>query len=828
MDHQEISALSMADAIAAILEKLLNEIHDYNSLAGDQFLELRDYKAIILHYFQFLLDMIERCVNEETKVLFYEMKIELNRLKYGMLFERPLLIDGMLFKNCEKILDIRYGSNADGEEAVVGFDDEVETLLDQLTATCTKQLQVFSIAGMAGLGKTTLARKLYTDPLIDYTFDFRAWICVSQTYLKRDLLLGILSCFITDLTDETYQMSDQQLGEKLYRLLKGHKYLVVLDDIWDCMIWKELRIYFPDDKVGSRVLFTSRDIELSSHVQAAKPAHVLRLRNEDESWAIFLKKVFRTGFCPPYLKEYADLIIRKCEGLPLAIVITAGLLKNDFSVHWWLQMSASLHSFMQSDPSQYMDSLALSYNHLPPHLRHCFVFVGVFPEDYDIPVTKLIWLWIAQGFIHETESRILEDVAEDVFQDLIKRSLLMIAKKRADGHIKTCRIHDLLRDLCLKKVNEESFSQQIYMNPHAPTSSRTITNMPHSMSIIPPELLSSEFHYPYEFRKLLQKSESLDTERYKTLRILDVESVLISLFPSDITQLVNLRYLAIQAHDGNPTSSISSLAHLQMLIISSRKNTVVPKSIWSMVNLRHLYIKTGENLIEDPCFVQEAEEDSSSSGLASLQTLSQVSPRSCENIFSATPNLRKLGFCGPLVSSQGEIEFPNIRSLQQLQKLKLLNTIPYGKPTRLLNTMMFPEKLKKLTLSNTCMDWEDMWVISLLSNLEVLKLKFHACIGDTWETSDAEFKQLKILKLKGLNLKQWVCWKENFPGLQRLVVHQCLKLDSIPSDLAKIATLEVIEVQWCSNLAQVSTLEIQKEHEREGNFFLKVHASNNH
>ncbi|KAL8218552.1 hypothetical protein R6Q57_021925 [Mikania cordata] len=685
----------MADAITALLKEMLSEIHYFNSLNGDSSVELRYHKRDLCDIFQDLLkhlrSMLQGYVNEEIKILFSEMEFEIYEV-YRNKVERQQVLGSIILVNCERLLDIIYGSNIEGEETVVGFDDEMETLLDQLTATCSKQLQVCSIAGMAGLGKTTLARKLYTDPLINYTFDFRAWICVSQTYIKRDLLLGILGSFITDLTDDTYQMSDQQLGEKLYRLLKGRKYLVVLDDIWDSMIWNELRIYFPDDKVGSRVLITSRDIELSSHVQAAKPAHVLRLRTEDESWAIFLKKVFRTGICPPWLEEYADVIIRKCKGLPLAIVITAGLLKNDFSVHWWLQISASLHSFMQSDPSQYMDSLALSYNHLPPHLRHCFVFVGVFPEDYDIPVTKLIWLWIAQGFIHETESRILEDVAEDVFQNLIKRGLLMIAKKRANGHIKTCRIHDLLRDLCLKKANEENFSQEC-INPDASTSSGTITNILQNMSINPPELLLSEFRYPYEFGELLQKGASLDTERYKTLGILDVESVLIPLFPSDITKLVNLRYLAIQAHDGNPTSSISSLAHLQMLIISSRKNIVVPKTIWSMVNLRHLYIKTGENVIEDPCFVQETDKDSSSSGLASLQTLSQVSPRSCENIFSATLNLKKLGFCGPLVSSQGEIEFPNIRSLQQLQKLKLLNTIPYGKPTRLLNTMMFPEKL---------------------------------------------------------------------------------------------------------------------------------------
>ncbi|KAI3734109.1 hypothetical protein L6452_13572 [Arctium lappa] len=188
----------------------------------------------------------------------------------------------------------------------------------------------------------------------------------------------------------------------------------------------------------------------------------------------------------------------------------------------------------------------------------------------------------------------------------------------------------------------------------------------------------------------------------------------------------------------------------------------------------------------------------------------------------------KLGFCGPLISSQGNMEIPNIRSLEHLQKLKLLNTNPCREPTRLLNTMMFPEKLKKLTLSNTGMDWEEMWTISLLPNLEVLKLKLNAFIGEKWETSDAEFRPLKVLKLYDLELRQWVCSRENLPGLQRLVVHHCLKLEGIPSDVGKILTLDVIEVRGCSRSAQVSAQEIQEEQKREGNDLLKVHTSNNY
>ncbi|KAK1419775.1 hypothetical protein QVD17_29097 [Tagetes erecta] len=358
---------------------------------------------------------------------------------------------------CEQLCNIRYNTNADEDEVVVGFDNEVETLLDQLTGTSAKQFQIISITGMAGLGKTTLARTIYNHELVKYMFDFRAWTCVSQVYQKRDLLLSILSCFIGDVTDELYEMSEPQLGEKLYRKLKGLKYLVCFDDIWDCSVWNELKMYFPDDKTGSRVLFTSRDIDLSLHVQSARPAHVLRLRTEDESWGIFEKKVFKTGICPVGLEESGRVINKKCEGLPLAIVIAAGLLKNNFLVTWWEQIAASLRSFIVSDPRQYIDSLSLSYNHLPPHLRPCFLFFGAFPEDYEVPAKKLIWLWIAQGLVHEVESRMLEDVAEDFLMDLTKRSLLMTTRITVDGKVKACRIHDLLRDFCLRKGEEENF-----------------------------------------------------------------------------------------------------------------------------------------------------------------------------------------------------------------------------------------------------------------------------------------------------------------------------------------------------------------------------------
>ncbi|GMP92803.1 hypothetical protein CsSME_00042885 [Camellia sinensis var. sinensis] len=117
------------------------------------------------------------------------------------------------------------------EEITVGFDDEALTVKEQL-AGGKKQLHIISIVGMPGLNKTTLARKVYNDPYITHYFHIQAWTYVSQVPKKREMLLNILH-FVNLLTDEVTNMSNEMLGEKLYKHFKGKRYLIVIDDIWD-------------------------------------------------------------------------------------------------------------------------------------------------------------------------------------------------------------------------------------------------------------------------------------------------------------------------------------------------------------------------------------------------------------------------------------------------------------------------------------------------------------------------------------------------------------------------------------------------------------------
>ncbi|XP_028076114.1 putative disease resistance RPP13-like protein 3 [Camellia sinensis] len=255
---------------------------------------------------------------------------------------------------------------------------------------------------MPGLGKTTLATKLYNDPYITHYFHTRAWTYASQLPRKTDTLLDILRSVNVVFTDEIVNMTNEKLGEKLYKQLKGKRYLIVIDDLWDIGAWVDLKMYFPNDNNGSRVMFTSRLKELSMHASPDCHPHCLCFLTEEESWELLQWKVFQNESCPPELIGIGKQIMKKCEGLPLAIVVIAGLLaKNIKTKESWKQVAQSVRSYIVSEPDQYLDTLALSYNHLPRHLKPGFLYLGAFPEDQEITVQRLIWLWIAEGFIQK-------------------------------------------------------------------------------------------------------------------------------------------------------------------------------------------------------------------------------------------------------------------------------------------------------------------------------------------------------------------------------------------------------------------------------------------
>ncbi|XP_015897321.3 disease resistance protein RPM1-like [Ziziphus jujuba] len=352
------------------------------------------------------------------------------------------------------------------EGQLVGIETPKEELIKRVLGF-ESELQAIAVVGMGGLGKTTLVSKVYHDDELRKEFQHHVWITVSQSFKLDEILRDI----IQQLFDETKQPlphgADSTDSSKLKRIivdfLLGKRYLIVLDDVWHMDGWDALKYAFPESNCGSRLMLTTRSSEVASTCTNESGGMIYDLKplSFEESWTLFCRKTFLEKPCPTRLQKICQNILKRCEGLPLAIVAIGGMLamKDKIRIDEWEMVERSLRTELEgNDKLSGMKSiLSLSFNDLPYHLKYCFLYLSIFPEDYLIERTKLIRLWIAEGFVLVKESRTVEEVGEYYFNELVNRSLIQVIEKYDDGRIRRCRVHDLLREIILRKSLDQNF-----------------------------------------------------------------------------------------------------------------------------------------------------------------------------------------------------------------------------------------------------------------------------------------------------------------------------------------------------------------------------------
>nr|XP_027093542.1 putative late blight resistance protein homolog R1A-10 [Coffea arabica] len=269
-------------------------------------------------------------------------------------------------------------------------------------------------------------------------------------------------------------MSEADLVNKVRDGLK-YRYLVVVDDVWEGEHWDNLKGAFPDNNNGSRVIITTREVRVAKYVSPKCEPYQLRFMKPEEAEELLRMKVFEENKCPEELKPIERLILEKCDGLPLAIVVTGGILKaNPKDANWWKDVLDEVPPLVDKKRVERIDRyIRLSYDKLHHEVKPCFLYLGVFPENLEIQVWKVLQLWIAEGFIPQHETASLERMAEQYFGELVDRNLLIVGKRTLSGKIKTCRIHDTLRDFCKKTAKVEDLFQAIHKNTN-PSSSRRL------------------------------------------------------------------------------------------------------------------------------------------------------------------------------------------------------------------------------------------------------------------------------------------------------------------------------------------------------------------
>jgi disease resistance protein RPM1 len=238
--------------------------------------------------------------------------------------------------------------------------------------------------------------------------------------------------------------------------------LIVVDDVWDVQTCNIIKCAFSRSSCCSRIITTTRVSEVAKACSISYGGDVYNLRPlsiVDSEW-LFLQRIFGSAKeCPPHLKRVSDKILKKCGGLPLAIIAISGLLATNSEEDQWEQVQKSIGHGLGSNPGVegMMRILSFSYFDLSPCLKSCLLYLSVYPEDADIWKEDLVRRWIWEGIIPEENGQTLYELGERCFNELINRSLIHPTRRSSDGKVASFRVHDMILDFVIAKSKEQNF-----------------------------------------------------------------------------------------------------------------------------------------------------------------------------------------------------------------------------------------------------------------------------------------------------------------------------------------------------------------------------------
>ncbi|GAB4837582.1 hypothetical protein Ancab_039623 [Ancistrocladus abbreviatus] len=722
----------------------------------------------------------------------------------------------------------------------VGREDDIEKLVELVTGMnysgqrCGQEARVVAIVGGGGVGKTTLTRKIYRDERVKDHFSRVAWVTISQQWNNRDLLREIITQIGAVDREERNSLKDwtkRELVEKTHTFLSENLHLIVLDDMWMPGAWDDICDALPLNN-GSKVIFTTRSDKLHSHVDLNCFVHKPTLLTEEQSLELFKKIAFEDEDDRAITDDFLRLgteMTQKCDGLPLAVSILAGLLRTKHTLDEWEHVSKTFGSLLLKveGPPHYGKSLyqtlMLSYHDLPDYLKPCFLYLAQFPEDYEIKSKKLIQMWIADGFVPGDENP-SEEVAREYLDELICRCMVLVVKSNcANTKAKSIRLHDVMREFCIAKAKDECF-----LEVHAPNDrrlgtsstsdqSRRITILPGG-TYVPTKIshIRSFIQFGVEGSRTASLRGSW-TEHFKLFRVLILDWVEThdGYLPETLGNLKHLRYLALtNTNIKTLPKSIGNLCNLLYLEYELKWNIegktllTLPNVLWKMKQLRHLYLD------ERAVFPKKLKLHHVTTNLQTLWIIKGTCSE--EEMERMGPSLSKLGimdikgqrlldalFRSPCMKSgnlkQLQLQWRNGAELKSMEPLynhcpRLRYLLLDGKIGEDC-ALQFPPGLDTLVFFNneTCND--PMAGAGRVGQLNFLSLSRNAYIGAEITCNVASFPQLETLYFYDLdNLEEWRVEEGALPRLKTLHICECPKLKRLPEELKCIRSLQDLKL----------------------------------
>nr|XP_034570075.1 putative disease resistance protein RGA3 [Setaria viridis] len=305
-------------------------------------------------------------------------------------------------------------------EGILGRDQDKVELMKLLQEDCKHT--IIPIYGFGGLGKTTLAQMVFDDNTTKRDFDIQIWVYVSTSFSDEKIGRSIISQ--VDGQSNQYDLSSVQMRVEM--ILRGKKYLIVLDDLWEENTGQleKIEAMLKGGAPGRKIIVTTRSEQVAKRLNRELPFKLGALQYDD-CWKLFKAKAFPNGIKESEMAKVhmGEKIVEKCGGVPLAVKSLGDRLL-DMPMHKWEETLKSDLWEDERDPTTgttstlILPSLKISYYHMPYYLRPCFVYFSAFPKGFIIEKRELIHKWIALRFVLTTHR------AEEYLQELCQMSFL--------------------------------------------------------------------------------------------------------------------------------------------------------------------------------------------------------------------------------------------------------------------------------------------------------------------------------------------------------------------------------------------------------------------
>ncbi|KAG5406556.1 hypothetical protein IGI04_012675 [Brassica rapa subsp. trilocularis] len=704
------------------------------------------------------------------------------------------------------------------ENNLVGVEQSVKTLVGHLVDN-NDDIQVVSISGMGGIGKTTLAKQVFQHVDVRRHFKGFAWIYVSQEFTQKNIWQRVLQD-LRPLDGDVKQMDECTLQGKLCELLETSRYLIVLDDVWKDEAWDRIKAAFPLKRGGSKVILTSRNEGVGLHADPTCFPFRPRTLTLEESWQLCKSIVFPKQDATEFVVDEEleamgkKIMLTHCGGLPLAVKVLGGLLAKKPTVSEW----EKVYTTIRESGEDYLEELVT--RNMVTVVKSNSSWETHFPKDYKMDVEELFTNWGAEGIIKSVcNGATIQESKEDYLEDLVRRNMVTIVNSYSSWGSGYCQMHDIMREVCLLKAKEENFVDFINahtstttINAHIPSRSRRLVvhggSALHMLGRKKNKRVRSILCFGAEGN--LWKQSSRGFRSLPLLRMLDLNGAKFKggELPSSIGKLIHLRFLSLRGACVSKLShSLGNLKFLLYLNLCVNQVVHVPNVLKEMLELRYLLLPA---FMDDKTKLELA-------ALVKLETLwyfptknISVTDLLCmtrlrtlrvylnggctsETLSSSLRGLSKLEQFTLVASDKTHVynggDFT--RDCNRLKSLTLVMHMP-----RSLEQDQFPPLLAHICLQYCRMEEDPMPVLEKLLHLESVDLSDSCFVGRRMVCSESGFPRLCALQIsKQEEVEEWIVEEGSMPCLRTLTIEKCEKLKELPDGLKYITCLKELKIQ---------------------------------